>query len=147
MNMIRPIVAAADPVSHRPFLGVSRSLTARLWVDRLDATGANTALAIAQRQGIPDIVARVLAGRGVDADRAPAFLTPTLRALMPDPSVLTDMDRAAARIADAIASGATIAVFGDYDVDGATSVALFARFLRHQGREPILYIPDRIFEG
>ena len=66
---------------------------------------------------------------------------------MPDPSLLTDMDRAAARIADAVVAGETIAVFGDYDVDGATSVALFARFLRHQGRDPILYIPDRIFEG
>ena len=147
MNMIRPLVATLDPIAHRPFLGVTRSLSGRLWVDRLDAAGANAALAIAQRQGIPDIVARVLAGRGVDADRAPAFLTPTLRALMPDPSVLTDMDRAAARIAEAIVAGATIAVFGDYDVDGATSVALFARFLRHQGRDPILYIPDRIFEG
>ena len=147
MNMIRPLMAAPDPIAHRPFLGVTRSLSGRLWVDRLDAAGANAALAIAQRQGIPDIVARVLAGRGVDADRAPAFLTPTLRALMPDPSVLTDMDRAAVRIADAIVAGATIAVFGDYDVDGATSVALFARFLRHQGRDPILYIPDRIFEG
>ena len=147
MNMIRPLMAAPDPIAHRPFLGVTRSLSGRLWVDRLDAAGANAALAMAQRQGIPDIGARVLAGRGVDADRAPAFLTPTLRALMPDPSVLTDMDRAAVRIADAIVAGATIAVFGDYDVDGATSVALFARFLRHQGRDPILYIPDRIFEG
>jgi single-stranded-DNA-specific exonuclease len=147
MNVIRSIAAAADPVPYRVFLGVARSLTGRRWVDRLDSAGANTALAIAQRHGIPDIVARVLAGRGVDADAAPAFLTPALKVLMPDPSVLTDMDRAAARIADAVVGGATIAIFGDYDVDGATSVALFSRFLRHQGCDPILYIPDRIFEG
>src|SRR5579872_831636 len=102
MNMIRGIGTAGDAVSHRPFLGVTRSLTGRLWVDRLDGAGANMALAIAQRQGIPDIVARILAGRGVDADGAPAFLTPTLKALLPDPSRLIDMDRAAARIADAI---------------------------------------------
>ncbi len=137
-----------DPARRRPLLGVTRSLDrSALGRSPGRAAGANAALAIAQRQGIPDIVARVLAGRGVDADQAPAFLTPTLRSLMPDPSVLTDMDRAATRIADAIIGGASIAVFGDYDVDGATSVALFARFLRHQGREPILYIPDRIFEG
>src|SRR5271165_1719633 len=147
MNVIRPITAAADADQHRPFLGVTRSLTGRRWVDRLDAGSANTALAIAQRHGIPDLVARVLAGRGVDADAAPAFLTPALKVLMPDPAVLTDMERAAALIADAVVAGTTIAVFGDYDVDGATSVALFARFLRHHGRDPILYIPDRIFEG
>src|SRR4051794_5418240 len=147
MNLIRPIAAAAEVDQHRPFLGVTRSLTGRRWVDRLDGAGANTALAIAQRHGIPDIVARVLAGRGIGAEAAPAFLAPALRVLMPDPSVLTDMDRAAACIADAVVAGRTIAMFGDYDVDGATSVALFARFLRHQGRDPILYIPDRIFEG
>ena len=92
-------------------------------------------------------MARVLAGRGVAADDAPAFLTPTLKTLMPDPSTLTDMDKAAARIADAIVAGEQIAIFGDYDVDGASSSALMARFLRHQGLDPRIYIPDRLFEG
>ncbi len=105
------------------------------------------ALAIAQRHSLPDLVARVLAGRGVNADEATAFLDPTLKTLMPDPFVLTDMEALASRVADAIVSGERIAIFGDYDVDGATSAALFARFLRAQGRNPSIYIPDRLFEG
>jgi single-stranded-DNA-specific exonuclease len=131
----------------RSFLGVDRSLTGRRWVDRLDAEGTSAALAIAQRHRLPDLVARVLAGRGVAVDDAPTFLDPTLKSLMPDPSVLTDMDKAAARIADAVTEGEKIAIFGDYDVDGASSSALLARFLRHQGLDPAIYIPDRIFEG
>ena len=105
------------------------------------------ALTIAQRHELPDLVARVLAGRGVDADDAPAFLDPTLKSLMPDPSVLTDMESLAARVADAIVGDEKIAIFGDYDVDGATSSALMARFLRAQGIDPPIYIPDRLFEG
>ncbi len=131
----------------RTFLGVERSLSGRQWFERLDTAGGNTALAIAQRHEIPDVVARVLAGRGVGVDEAPGFLAPSLKTLMPDPSVLTDMATAAARIADAVMAGERIAVFGDYDVDGAASAALLARFLRHQGLDPIVYIPDRLFEG
>jgi single-stranded-DNA-specific exonuclease len=92
-------------------------------------------------------VARVLAGRGISADATPDFLEPSLKSLMPDPSVLTDMEALTARIADAIAAGEKIAIFGDYDVDGATSAALLARFLRAQGSDPSIYIPDRLFEG
>ncbi len=77
----------------------------------------------------------------------PTFLDPTVRALMPDPNVLADMPAAAARIADAIGRGETVAIFGDYDVDGATSAATLARFLRHAGLRPLIHIPDRIFEG
>jgi single-stranded-DNA-specific exonuclease len=131
----------------RAFLGVERSLTGRRWIDRLDAAGTQAALAIAQRHVIPDIVARVLAGRGVAPDNAAAFLEPSVRTLMPDPSSITDMDAAAARIAAAIAGDEPIALFGDYDVDGASSCALFARFVRAQGRNAVTYIPDRIFEG
>lgn len=131
----------------RTFLGVERSLTGKRWAERLTIEGAANALAMAQRHEIPDIVARVLAGRGVLADDAPAFLSPSIRSLMPDPATLTDMDKAAARIADAIVAAEKIAIFGDYDVDGASSSALLARFLRHQGLDPHIYIPDRLFEG
>jgi single-stranded-DNA-specific exonuclease len=139
-----PLQVEAMP---RAFLGVEHSLTGKRWIDRLDVAGAKAALTIAQRFELPDIVARVLAGRGIAPDEATAFLDPTLKVLMPDPSVLTDMDRAGARIADAVIANERIAIFGDYDVDGATSAALLARFLRHQGQDPAIYIPDRIFEG
>jgi single-stranded-DNA-specific exonuclease len=89
----------------------------------------------------------VLAGRGVEVEEAMAFLDPTVRALMPDPGVLAGMAVAAARIADAIGRNETVAIFGDYDVDGATSAATLARFLRHGGLSPLIHIPDRIFEG
>jgi single-stranded-DNA-specific exonuclease len=144
-----PIPAGSSPAGGAPrsFLGVERSLTGRRWVERLDDRGRLAALAIAQRHELPDIVARVLAGRGVAIDDVPAFLEPTLRDLVPDPSTLTDMDKAAERIADAVVAGEKIAIFGDYDVDGATSAAVLARFLRHQGLDPQIYIPDRLFEG
>ena len=115
--------------------------------DRLDAAGTQAALAIAQRHEVPDIVARILAGRGVAPDDAAAFLEPSVKTLMPDPSSLTDMDGAADRIATAIIADEPIALFGDYDVDGASSCALFARFVQAQGRKATIYIPDRIFEG
>ncbi len=108
---------------------------------------SNVALAIAQRFGIPDIIARVMAGRGIDEDHAEGFLQPSIRDLMPDPSVFTDMDQAAGRVADAVENGERVAIFGDYDVDGATSSAVLARFLGCNGLKPEIYIPDRIFEG
>jgi single-stranded-DNA-specific exonuclease len=141
-----PVLRHVGP-PQRTFLGVERSLTGRRWLERLTVEGSANALAMAQRHHIPDIVARVLAGRGVLADDAPAFLSPSIRTLMPDPLSLTDMDKAAARIADAIVASERIAIFGDYDVDGASSSALLARFLRHQGLDPHIYIPDRLFEG
>jgi single-stranded-DNA-specific exonuclease len=116
--------------SQRTFLGVEVSVTGARWVERLTIEGAAVALAIAQRYQVPEIVARVLAGRGVGIDEVPQFLNPTVRALMPDPLVLTGMDSGANLIADAIISGKRIAIFGDYDVDGASSSALLARFLR-----------------
>ncbi|KFH22389.1 single-stranded DNA exonuclease [Brucella abortus LMN1] len=129
------------------FLGVKQSATGQKWVDRLGPREANTALAIAQHHGISDLVARVLAGRGVSVEGAPEFVDPTLRNLMPDPATLNDMDNAAGRIADAIQRRETVAIFGDYDVDGACSSALMARFLKHYGVQHSIYIPDRIFEG
>lgn len=136
---------AHDPSAEAAFLGVERSLGGRLW--RLRAVDDRLARALAQRHSLPEVVARVMAGRGVDLDGAAAYLEPTLRAMLPDPSVLLDMDRAAERIADAIVAGEPMAVFGDYDVDGATSTALLIRYLRQLGREPLVHIPDRIKEG
>ncbi|MEP7455159.1 single-stranded-DNA-specific exonuclease RecJ [Phyllobacterium sp. SB3] len=133
--------------SERLFLGVGQSATGLKWVDRLGQREANIALAMAQNHGFPDIVTRVLAGRGVGLDEAAAFMEPTLKSLMPDPASLTDMEKAAARIADAITSRETVAIFGDYDVDGACSSAILSRFLTHYGIANRIYIPDRIFEG
>jgi len=133
--------------TNRPFLGVSASVTGRQWRDRLDLRAGQTALAIAQRHQVPDILARVLAGRGVEIDDVPAYLDPSIRALLPDPSTLTDMDSAVERIAEAVCSGEQVAVFGDYDVDGATATALIVEVLRAGGLDPLFHIPDRIFEG
>ncbi|NKN36427.1 single-stranded-DNA-specific exonuclease RecJ [Agrobacterium sp. a22-2] len=135
-----------DPVP-RAFLGVERSATGQRWVSRPDQAAQNRALAMAQQHGLPELVARVLAGRGVGVDEAPGFLDPTIRSLMPDPSSLTDCDKAAARLERAIRSGERVAIFGDYDVDGAASSALLYRFLAHFGVTAEIYIPDRIFEG
>ncbi|SEQ57238.1 single-stranded-DNA-specific exonuclease [Devosia sp. YR412] len=131
----------------RPFLDVTRSLTGRMWTDRLDMATTRMATAISQRSGISEILARIIAARGVTLDEADAYLDPTIRGLMPDPSTLTAMDALADRIAQAITDNESVALFGDYDVDGACSCALMARYLRHFGVEPQVHIPDRIFEG
>lgn len=129
------------------FLGVTRSVTGCLWRDRLDPRGAAKALAIVQRYQLPEMLARVIAGRGVDIDAVEDFLDPTIRKLLPDPHSVTQMEAAAKRIADAAVRGEKVAIFGDYDVDGATSSALLAWHLRHCGLDPLIHIPDRIFEG
>ncbi|CUT09592.1 SinglestrandedDNAspecific exonuclease RecJ EC 31 [Bradyrhizobium sp.] len=140
--------ATALPVeAPQAFLGVARSLTDKLWRDRLDARGAAKALAIVQRHQLPELLARVLAGRGVDSDAVADFLDPTIRKLLPDPFTVTEMEAAAKRIADAAGNGEKVAIFGDYDVDGATSAALLTWHLRHCGLDPLIHIPDRIFEG
>ena len=129
------------------YLGVTASVRGLAWRDRLDAAAAKIAVAISQRHGLPDMLGRVLASRGVGIEAVSTALDPTLRALMPDPSTVRDMDRAAARLAQAIAAGEAIAVFGDYDVDGACSAALLQRFLAAHGRSARIYIPDRMTEG
>jgi single-stranded-DNA-specific exonuclease len=136
----------ADPMK-RPFLGVDRSLAGNVWFQRLDQAGLNRATAISQTHGLSELVARVLAGRGVEVDEAVDFLDPTLKRLMPDPSVFTDMPSATLRIAEAIRSRERIAIFGDYDVDGACASAIMHRFLAHFDTPSEIYIPDRIFEG
>lgn len=80
------------PETPRPFLDITQSVTGRAWVDRLDASVGRTASAIGQRAGVSDILARILAGRGVGIDDAESWLEPTIRGLMPDPSTLTAMD-------------------------------------------------------
>ncbi len=140
--------ASAWPIeAPTAFLGVSRSATGRAWLDRLDLRGSARALAIVQRYGLPELLARVLAGRGVEIDAVEDFLDPTIRRLLPDPNTVTQMETAAVRIADAVMRHEKVAIFGDYDVDGATSAALLAWHLRHCGLDPLIHIPDRIFEG
>lgn len=131
----------------RLFLDVRQSVSGVSWEHRLTERQDMIALAIAQGHGVPDIVARVLAGRGVTAEQTERFLDPTIRDLLPDPASLTDMDRAAARIAAAVMAREKVAIFGDYDVDGAASSALLKRFLTHFSVPSEIYIPDRIFEG
>lgn len=138
------IPAAPGPA----YLGVERSILGRPWRARLDKSGEALAQTLTQAHGVDDLTARILAGRGVDQAAAADYLDPTLRALMPDPSSLQAMDAAVARLAHAIQRGETVAVFGDYDVDGACSGALLVDYWRAAGApEPLLYIPDRIFEG
>lgn len=131
----------------RAFLGVTRSALGRPWRDRLDAAGLGRAEALAQLEGIPDILARLLAGRGVEPNEAATFLEPKLRDLLPDPGTLIDMGPASERLARAVATRERVAIFGDYDVDGACSAALLAGFLSAGGAQPRIHIPDRLIEG
>ncbi len=130
-----------------PMLGIAVSARGYVWRERLEPQSRALATAISQRHGLPDMIARVLAARGATLDGVPVILDPTLKALMPDPSSLRDMDKAAARLASAIEKSEPVAIFGDYDVDGASSSALLARFLRFHDTPARIYIPDRIFEG
>src|SRR5580693_7523593 len=129
----------------QPALQVARSLTGRRWIWR-DAED-RISLGIAQRLGVSEIVGRLLAARGIGLETAADFLDPTLRALLPDPSRLIDMETAAARLADAVRRGEMVAVFGDYDVDGACAGALIASLLRTLGCTVLSYVPDRTTEG
>ncbi len=94
-----------------------------------------------------DLVTQLLLARGVARDDLERHRTPTLRGFMPDPSIFRDMDVAAERLADAVQSGEKLTVYGDYDVDGATSAALLIRLFRDLGLEAGYYIPDRLLEG
>ena len=94
-----------------------------------------------------DLVTQLLLARGVPRDDLLRQRAPTLREFLPDPSHLQDMDKAAARIARAIRNREAVAVYGDYDVDGATSAALLIRLFRMCGHDARHYIPDRLLEG
>lgn len=134
-------------LTNRPFLDVARSATGRVWRERLDLRTTQVARAMAQRYGIDELLARILAGRGVALEEVEAFLDPSIRTLLPDPDTLTDMAPAVERLARAVTAGEKVAVFGDYDVDGACATALMVSVLRAAGLDPLFHIPDRIFEG
>lgn len=131
----------------RLFLGVTASALGRPWHDRMNATLAGEALHIRQAHGISDVLARVLAARGVPAAQVPGHLAPKLRDLMPDPDVLTDMRPLVARLVEAVRRREKVAIFGDYDVDGACSAALLSAYLDACGVPTRIHIPDRITEG
>jgi single-stranded-DNA-specific exonuclease len=123
-------------------LGVDRSLSGKAWRWRggnMDVTGGTAA--------IDDLVTQLLLSRGVERDDLERHRTPTLRAFLPDPSHFRDMDAAAERLAQAVLTGETVTIYGDYDVDGATSAALLVRLLRMLGHAARYYIPDRLLEG
>ncbi|MEQ8733766.1 MAG: single-stranded-DNA-specific exonuclease RecJ [Rhodospirillaceae bacterium] len=126
-------------------LGVEHSLQGRVWQTAVpDEYGIKD---LARTLQLPDAVARILVARGFTAETAEPFLNPTLKALMPDPSILAGMDSAVTRLVSAIQTNQKIVVFGDYDVDGATSSAILIRFFRSLGVSVGSYIPDRMKEG
>ncbi|MDX6805207.1 single-stranded-DNA-specific exonuclease RecJ [Terrihabitans rhizophilus] len=138
---------SSSPEMENLVLGVGESFAGRTWTHRLDVRGRATALAVHQRHGLSPLAADVLVGRGVGLDEVEAYLSPHLRTMLPEPYSLTGMEAAAERIARAVESGEHVAIFGDYDVDGATSSAVLATLLQHAGTTHTIYIPDRIFEG
>lgn len=130
-----------------PFLGVTHSAGGHVWKDRLEPSRIHMAMAITQQHHVPEVLGRMLASRlEPDADVA-VYLDPSIRNLMPDPFSLQDMEKAAGRIAQAILAGEPIVIYGDYDVDGGTSSALWQRFLASHGTDCRIYIPDRMTEG
>jgi len=92
-------------------------------------------------------VAQLLLSRGVERADLARHRAPTLRSFLPDPSAFADMDRAAQRIVESVIARETVTIYGDYDVDGATSAALLIRLYRMLGIEAGHYIPDRLLEG
>ncbi|NUX01591.1 single-stranded-DNA-specific exonuclease RecJ [Wolbachia endosymbiont of Madathamugadia hiepei] len=122
-----------------------RSITNALW--RLQEADQREIFTLTQKFELPEILARTLVNRGVNVESAGNFLYPLIRSLLPDPFHLLDMDKAVCRIIRVINNGENIAIFGDYDVDGATSSALINRYLRAIGIRSIIYIPDRVNEG
>ena len=126
-------------------LGVEASVSGRFWRSRLE--DSRLAAQISQTHDLPEPVGRVLAARGVSAEAVEDFLNPRLRDQLPDPSLFAGMDAAVARLVAAVSAGETIAVFGDYDVDGATASAVLQRYFRMIGGDALIYIPDRMSEG
>ena len=124
-------------------LGLGRSLAGKTWQWR----GGNMDLATGETSLSHDLVTQLLLARGVPPHDVERHRTPSLRAFLPDPSEFRDMDTAAERLAQAVMTGERLTIYGDYDVDGATSAALLIRLLRALGHEAGYYIPDRLLEG
>ena len=123
-------------------LGITHSISGQPWHwRRTSAEMGGESLAP------DDLVTQLLMARGVPRDDIERQRTPTLRGFMPDPSLFRDMDAAAARLADAVEAREAVTIFGDYDVDGATSAALLVRLLRALDVPVGAYIPDRLMEG
>lgn len=137
----------ADGGNASALLGVEQSARGYRWVERLDGGRTLAATAISQAHGLPELLGRVLAARGAEPHTVSRYLDPSIRMLLPDPARLQDMEKAAGRFAAAVKAREPIAVFGDYDVDGAASVALVERYLRAHGQSAVTYIPDRLTEG
>ncbi|HBC06604.1 MAG TPA: single-stranded-DNA-specific exonuclease RecJ, partial [Rhodospirillaceae bacterium] len=149
-SLAGPDIGTADHPRHdgaetARVLGVARSLTGRQWLER--PVDPRTVQTFVQRWELSELTARVLAGRGIGVEDVPGFLAPTLRDLLPDPDRFLDMGQGAERLAGAIMQNECIGIFGDYDVDGATSSALLSRFVRAVGGRTAVHIPDRIKEG
>ena len=123
-------------------LNISRSLMGQPWRWRGEGADARDPSYLPD-----DLVTQLLMARGCPREALEAHRNPTIRAFMPDPSLFRDMDAAAERLADAVQRGEDVRIFGDYDVDGATSAALLIRLLRDLGLEAKPYIPDRLMEG
>ncbi|HEY8002805.1 MAG TPA: single-stranded-DNA-specific exonuclease RecJ [Phenylobacterium sp.] len=135
----------ADGGGQLGYLGVTRSLSGRLWRER--AADADLVRRHQLGHGLSEPLARALAARGVTEAQGETYLNPTLKALFPDPSTFTDMDRAAEILVDALERKRPLVVFADYDVDGASSAAQLVRWFRALGHELPIYVPDRILEG
>src|SRR5262245_28665794 len=139
---LRPENRSEQPAQYA--LGVAHSFTGRAWRIRAFDETQSRALSLSGRSGA---LAQVLAARGVTRDTADAFLDPRLKTLLPEPYRIAHMEHAVSRFAEAVIKGEKVAVFGDYDVDGACASALLVRYLRGLGADPLLYIPDRMKEG
>ena len=132
-------------LSLRTEVGAERSALGKTWI--LNDADERQVLRISQGYDLPLHISEILVSRGIVYEDVAQFLDPSLKVQLPNPSILKDMDKAAERIADAVITGQKLAVFGDYDVDGATSTALLKRFFKMIGHDIRVYIPDRIDEG
>lgn len=126
----------------KPALNITHSISGQPWHWRGGAIDG-----LSSNFQPDDLVTGLLLSRGCTREEIEIYRTPTIRGFMPDPSIFRDMDNAAARIVSAIESQEKVTIFGDYDVDGATSAALLIRLLRDLGLDAGYYIPDRLMEG